>query len=400
MVPLEDRYYPYRCSFDIETFHVPLETLDDTAKLQYESVLPPLSIGVCSNVPGFEDPRCFITKGDTGEIIGDMYQYFVDAGEAAYNLLLPKYQHILDELRSIPQKAAKHVEYLETRLLETPDDPVLTLELHQTTERARCKKRFAKLAKWLEKWLHQMVVLGFNDSRFDIPVLKSHLIQWLYDHDLVVEHAVRKEGAYVSLQTEHVTILDMCCYLAAGTSYDKWLKSFDVPQQKSMFPYEWLDDLTKLDDTALPPQECFYSRLRQSGISDEDYAQLQRDWKTQGCATMRDWLIYYMRLDTEPFLVAAQKMFDFWLDQGIDMFKSGAISLPGVAYKFLLNKKPKHALFPFFNKFSADWYHRVRGQVVGGPSLVFTRYHEVGETFIRDNPAKPTRKILGYDANR
>ena len=44
----------------------------------------------------------------------------------------------------------------------------------------------------------------------------------------------------------------------------------------------------------------------------------------------------------------------------------------------------------------------LKGAVVGGSSLVFTRYHEAGATVIRShqikNP-KPCRKILGYDAN-
>ena len=47
-------------------------------------------------------------------------------------------------------------------------------------------------------------------------------------------------------------------------------------------------------------------------------------------------------------------------------------------------------------------YDMLKGAVVGGPSLVFTRYHEAGVTRIRshsiDNP-KPCRRILGYDAN-
>ena len=40
--------------------------------------------------------------------------------------------------------------------------------------------------------------------------------------------------------------------------------------------------------------------------------------------------------------------------------------------------------------------------VVGGPSLVFTRYHEVGKTRIRSHQiAEPQlcQNILGYDAN-
>ena len=43
-----------------------------------------------------------------------------------------------------------------------------------------------------------------------------------------------------------------------------------------------------------------------------------------------------------------------------------------------------------------------KGAVVGGPSIVFTRYHEVGVTMIRDHQIENPRiwkNILGYDAN-
>ena len=37
--------------------------------------------------------------------------------------------------------------------------------------------------------------------------------------------------------------------------------------------------------------------------------------------------------------------------------------------------------------------------IVGGPSIIFNRYHESGKTFIRNNPNRPCKKIIGYDAN-
>ena len=37
--------------------------------------------------------------------------------------------------------------------------------------------------------------------------------------------------------------------------------------------------------------------------------------------------------------------------------------------------------------------------IVGGPSIIFNRYHETDKTFIRNNPNKPCQKIIGYDPN-
>ena len=47
-------------------------------------------------------------------------------------------------------------------------------------------------------------------------------------------------------------------------------------------------------------------------------------------------------------------------------------------------------------------YEMLQEAVVGGPSLVFTRYHEVGVTRIRPHQFEHSRlckRILGYDAN-
>ena len=56
-------------------------------------------------------------------------------------------------------------------------------------------------------------------------------------------------------------------------------------------PYEYMDGIGKLEDSALPPQEAFYSRLKNEGISDEDYARCQAVWRDNGLKTMHDFLV-------------------------------------------------------------------------------------------------------------
>ena len=52
--------------------------------------------------------------------------------------------------------------------------------------------------------------------------------------------------------------LDVCQYLPPGTSYSKFLKSFEVEEKKKFFPYEWFDDENKLIYPSLPPLEPFF----------------------------------------------------------------------------------------------------------------------------------------------
>jgi hypothetical protein len=41
----------------------------------------------------------------------------------------------------------------------------------------------------------------------------------------------------------------------------------------------------------------------------------------------RDYLIWYNNLDVEPFVKAVEKIFEFYQEKGLDLFKDG-ISVP------------------------------------------------------------------------
>ena len=71
IVPEEARYFPYRAAFDFECYFdkEKVEELKKTDKLTWQSPHVPLSISVCSKVPGYEDPKCFVSNGDAGQFI-------------------------------------------------------------------------------------------------------------------------------------------------------------------------------------------------------------------------------------------------------------------------------------------------------------------------------------------
>ena len=129
--------------------------------------------------------------------------------------------------------------------------------------------------------------------------------------------------------TTKLTFVDVINDLAPGFSYDKYLKAYGCTVQKGHFPYEYIDDLWKLEERSLPPQAKFYSRLKNKGITDEDYAICQEAWCYNRMTTMRDFLVWYNNRDVVPFLEALDKQFAFYQQQNIDMFKDG-ISVPGL----------------------------------------------------------------------
>ena len=106
--------------------------------------------------------------------------------------------------------------------------------------------------------------------------------------------------------------------------------------RKFFFPYEFFDSLEKLDYPSLPPHEAFYSSIKNSHISDEEYALCKRARKEQKMTTLRDFLIYYNNLDTSFFLQAVEKAFFFYQDKKLDMFQS-AISVRGLTLNYLFS---------------------------------------------------------------
>ena len=157
-----------------------------------------------------------------------------------------------------------------------------------------------------------------------------------------------------------------------------------------------MDGIGKLEDRALPPQEAFYSRLKNEGISDDDYARCQAVWCDNRMKSMRDFLVWYNNRDVLPFLEAIDKQFAFYKQQNIDMFKDG-VSVPGLTLLYLFNELPSNTFFTVFNQTNSDLHLLVKDNIVGGPAIIFHRYHEKDITKIRGE--ETCRSIVGYDAN-
>ena len=89
--------------------------------------------------------------------------------------------------------------------------------------------------------------------------------------------------------------------------------------------------------------------------------------------TYKDYLIYYNNLDTGPFCIALKNFIDIYSSQEIDIFKD-FVTLPGVARKMLFNSSISK--FSLINSDNADLYYTLRKNIVGAPSIIFSRYHK------------------------
>ena len=102
--------------------------------------------------------------------------------------------------------------------------------------------------------------------------------------------------------------------------------------------------------------------------------------------TMRDFLSWYNNRDVGPFLEAIAKQFDFYKQRHIDMFKDG-ISVPGLTLLYLFNDLPPKTYFTLFNEKHKGLHKLLKDNIVGGPSIIFHRFHENDVTQLRRGPS-------------
>ena len=253
--------------------------------------------------------------------------------------------------------------------------------------------------KKIEEWCDQVPVLGFNSGTYDLNLIKKYFAEKLADTTNKVR--VAKNGNKIMfLLTSGFRFLDIINYLGPGVSYDKWIKAYGCKAPKSWLPYEWLDRPEKLDYPELPDYPHWYSKLKNEfTLKLSEWKACKETFREKGMKTFKDWVRYYNNLDVAPGLEALEKMRNFYTGKGIDIMKD-AVSIPGVSLHYLLRgaiERNAELYSP-----SKEAYEMLKEAVVGGPSLVFTRYHEVGKTRIRSHQvadSKLCQNILGYDAN-
>ena len=274
----------------------------------------------------------------------------------------------------------------------------------------------------LKRWLNQVPVIGFNSGKYDLNLIKKYFVEELAKADVIplgraLKHpeisVARKENDYMFLTTDKFKFLDIKNFLGGGMSYDKWCKYLGCKLEKLVFPYEWLTNYEKLSHIGPVKRQDFYSSLTKKTISRQEYRKFRREFCKRGCVTMLEWLREYNVADVEPFIEAADKTRHQYFDDQLDILKD-AVSIPGISQRYVLNKalkkRPEYELYApgepckhkceeTCNKKSCKAckevqkeckkcpknraYELLRTGMVGGPAIVFCRYHKSRKTRIR-----------------
>ena len=177
VVPDDLRFYTYRVTFDFECyFKHHAQHPRNGEKLTWEADHVPLSVSVCSNVPGYAQPRCFVTTGDTSDLIKRFLDYLLEISEASYLLLLEQFSTdcCVDDDESDSER----------------DDDV------ETDRKSR--HPLEKLREKLDEYLHELPVVGFNSGSYDINVIKKYLFSYLVKNE-EVKFVIKRNNNHMCL---------------------------------------------------------------------------------------------------------------------------------------------------------------------------------------------------------
>ena len=371
--------FPYRATFDFESYFEKNDLPKENSKTKTTARHVPLSVSVCSNVPTFTEPKFLVNKGSTQDLMDAFVAYLEAISTHSFSLLREQYSDVYDQLA---ERQAAENEDPDSRIGESAD----------------------KLKKTLDAYLSELPVVGFNSGSYDFNLIKAQVFERLSRENEredekaqgPIRYIVKNGNHFKAVATPKLKFLDICSYLAPGCSYAMYLKAFGVPEEKGFFPYEYLDSLERLEETTLPPHEAFYSSLRRSNISEDEYEYCQQVWRSKNMRTLVDFLRWYNNKDVVPFLEAIETQSRFYQERGLDMLKDG-IGVPGLTLRYLFKTIPSDVHFTLFSKHTKDIHTLIRQQLVGGPSIIFSRYKEKGVSKIRGN--KPVKTLEGFDAN-
>lgn len=313
--PPEKRSNTALANFDIECFLKRTPSVPDTDRTIFTREHELLSISVCSNVPGYENPKCFTRKSfvTSRSLVKAMYALLINISAAASAILRAELSEII-----------LAVEALEDE----------------------------KLSAKFDKYLDQLVVCSYNGSKYDMNVLKKDLIPIIQadDPNLFV---IKRGSAYLTITSKNLRFLDVMFYIEAGCDLRTFLRAYGANAEKGYMFYEYMDTIERLEEKTFPSYTSFFSSLNQKNVLEADYIsynalleegfsvrkaleKLQLDDpppsgpeiynRLQTMFYANDWCIddyvqYYNNGDVAPFIRALENLTEYYRIRGINPFK-------------------------------------------------------------------------------
>ena len=319
-------------TFDIET-------------VQLEEAVKTISIAVGSNLDSvhyFE--RKSSDPEDYQKLVNEFMAYLLE----------------LQQLIEVPSEIEEAIVKMDEQLEE--------LKLDYGPKRSKIVQMRSHLQKYL-----QLHTFGFNSSKFDLPVLLGGIVQFASVHGIKPK-PLKKGAKYITLEVGDIIFKDILNY-TSPCSLDKYLRQWQAPEAKGIFPHGHFNSIEEIRQTIdFPPQSAFFSTLKQCGPSDEDYNHAKSLYESKirdgEWTNFSHYLKWYNCQDVGPLVTAIENSFSKFYDYfGIDPLTK--LSLPSIAFQAMFGLFDKS--LPYVASFTKNSTARslFRKRVDGGLSTCF-----------------------------
>ena len=173
-------------------------------------------------------------------------------------------------------------------------------------------------------------------------------------------------------------------------------RQLELLRRKGVYPYEYMDRLSKLAEKQLPPINRFYSHLTEEGISEDDYEHAKTVWKEFEIGSMRGYHDLYLESDVllladvfENFRNVCLKNYKLdpaWYFTSPGIAWDAALKMTGVELELLTDP---------------DMLLMIEKGVRGGVSMISKRHGKANNKYMGEeyDPSQPSKYITYLDAN-
>ncbi|KAK3745935.1 hypothetical protein QZH41_003071 [Actinostola sp. cb2023] len=249
--------------------------------------------------------------------------------------------------------------------------------------------------------------LGFSEGKIDcIPNNEEKYIS--FKKDIVVGSWI-KDGKTIFIKRE-LRFIDSFKFMASGLDrlaanlkkeqFINMKKFFtgeklDLLLRKGVYPYDYVNCLSKLDEKTLPKQEEFFSRLNDSDISEDDYKHAQKVWQVFKMKTMRDYHDLYLLSD----VLLLMDVFETFRGVCMDNYKLDPcwyFTAPGLSWDAML----KMTEIELELLTDVDMLLMIEKGTRGGVSMITKRYAKANNKYMKDYKKDKKDIFIKYlDAN-
>ena len=173
-------------------------------------------------------------------------------------------------------------------------------------------------------------------------------------------------------------------------------KQTEILKQKGFYPYEYMDSEEKFNDTKLPPQEAFYSKLSGRGITEKDYKHVWNVWNSFKMKTFKE---YHELYNITDVLLLAD-VFENFRELCIKIYGLDPVyyfTAPGLAWDACLKITGIELELLSETNMLLMFEKGIRG----GISIISNRYGRANNKYMRKgyNKNKPSKYLMYLDEN-